>query len=193
MEFRSVMGSHHLIQPIGYGLVRKIRRRGAPVHSAREQFLIHQEVYEFRSPILFIPKPVFQEGDGYTMEEFATYSVLPTDCIGMVPALVAELRRLRDFLVPRGIYPLGFAILLIHPESVKGWERPCTSTDPLYGLIDVSRFCSVQGNVVSVPKIGYIRRCDADLVFERYIALPTSLTERVATEKTTALSRDDEV
>jgi hypothetical protein len=185
MEFRSVMGNHHLIEPIGYGLVRKTRRPRAPVRSAKEQFLIHQEVYEFDSPILFIPKPVAQEGDGYIMEEFVAYSVLPTDCIGMVPALVAELTRLRDFLVPRGIYPLGFTILLIVPESVAGWARPCTSIDPLYGLVDVSRFCTIQGGIASVPKLGRIRLCDADMMFDRYIVPPP------ATEKNTALDKDD--
>jgi hypothetical protein len=191
MDFKSVLGRHHLIEPIGYGLVRKTRRPRAPVRSAREQFLIHQEVYEFDSPILFIPKPVAQEADGYTMEEFATYSVLPTDCIGMIPALREELTRLRDFLVPRGIYPLGFTILLLVPESVVGWERPCISIDPLYGLVDVSRFSFIQGGVVSVPKVGRIRRCETDVLFEHYITPPPSLTERIATEKNTVLSRDD--
>jgi hypothetical protein len=159
----------------------------------REQYLIHQEVYEFQSPILFIPKPVAQEGDGYTMEQFVAYSVLPSDCIGMIPALVAELTRLRDFLVPRGIYPLGFTILLIHPDSVEGWERPCISIDPLYGLVDVSRFSYIQGGVVSVPKVGRIRLSDANMIFEHHIGPPPMLTERVATEKNTALSKDDEI
>jgi len=193
MEFRSVLGRHHLIEPIGYGLVRKTRRRGAPVRSLREQFLIHQEVYEFDSPILFIPKPVTQEEDGYIMEEFTAYSVLPSDCIGMVPALVAELKRLRDFLVPRGIYPLGFTILLIVPDSVEGWERPCMSKDPLYGLVDMSHFSYIQGGVVSVPKVGRIRLSDANRIFDHYIGPPPMLTERVATEKNTALSKDDEI
>ena len=187
MDFKSVLGRHHVIEPIGYGLVRKTRRPRAPVRSAREQFLIHQEVYEFDSPILFIPKPVAQEADGYTMEEIATYSVLPTDCIGMIPALVAELMRLRDFLVPRGIYPLGFTILLLVPESVMGWKRPCISIDPLYGLVDVSHFSFIQEGVVSVPKVGRMRLSDADLVFYRYIAPPPS----EPAEKSTVLSRDD--
>jgi len=167
MDFRSVNGQHHLLEPIGYGQIRKTKKRGAPVRSATEQFLIHEVAYEFKSSTLLIPKPFRIEGNSYTMEQFWTGSVLPMNCMYVFPLLIAELRRFKEFLYTKNLYPVGFKILQINHESIETWER-IPFSGPIYGLVDFSRFGIIQGPYVKIPKVDVVLLNKLDPIFELY-------------------------
>jgi hypothetical protein len=179
MDFRSVQGKHHLIEPIGYCQVRKTKKVGAKVRSTTEQFLIHEIAYEFESSILCIPKPIRLEETSYCMEQIWGGTGLPPRAIPFFPLLVYELRRFRDFLISKNIYPAGFTILQIDKECIEGWSRPCAN--PLYALVDMSCFGIIQGPWVSIPKLSIVRLEDMNTCFELFLKNPedTSLNEQV--------------
>jgi hypothetical protein len=168
MEFQSVRGKNHLIQPIGYCEVRKTRIVGSKVRSIQEQFLIHQVAYEFESPLLCIPKPIRLEETSYTMEQIWAGSYLPPLVIPYFPLLVSELRRFRDFLVSRNLYPIGFTILQIGPESIERWAR--TPSTPQFALVDTSHFGVIQGSWVSIPKLCITTLNEMNTFFEVFLS-----------------------
>jgi len=167
MDFRSIQGKNHLIEPIGYCQVRKTKKIGAQVRSTTEQFLIHEIAYEFVSPILCIPKPTRLDETSYCMEQIWGGTVLPSQAVPFFPQLVSELRRFKEFLITKNIYPIGFTIHQINNESIEGWARSCAT--PLYSLVDMSFFGIIQGSRVSIPKLCTVTLEEMNLVFEVFL------------------------
>ena len=137
------------------------------MRSIQEQFLIHQVAYDFESPLLCIPKPLRLEETSYCMEQIWVGSVLPPRAIPFFPFLVDELRRFKDFLVSKNLYPVGFTILQISAESIGGWAR--SHAMPQFALVDTSQFGVIQSPWVSIPKLCITTLGDMNRFFEVFL------------------------
>lgn len=144
MEFTSIVGSQHTIEPIGYHQLRKKLRTDVrtAVRSIREQFLIHSLASDFQSPHIVIPEPIrIESSKSYIMD--MVYHFMPLDPCKYkdFPELFEELIRFKNYMYVRGYFAAGFTILH-HPE------RP-----HLYVLLDFSQFGTIDANFVMFPKI----------------------------------------
>jgi hypothetical protein len=140
MEFTSVLGSCHLLEPIGYNQVRKMIVSRF-VRSAVEQWEIHSLALHFESPVLYIPKLYNLESAGaYTMEQFYDGKLLNTDEYYGHAFLMSELERFKRYMISCGYWPFGFKVF---HDGRHG----------RYILIDFSRFGTIDGGQVKFPKI----------------------------------------
>jgi len=99
MEFLSIETNNHILRPIGYGLIEKYVKRGAPVRSAAEQFTIQRDATEFVSELLYIPKPINLNSRSYTMEFMRDIMFVPEECYSMSELLLRELIRFTAFMI----------------------------------------------------------------------------------------------
>jgi hypothetical protein len=99
MEFLSIETNHHILRPIGYGLIEKYVKRGAPVRSAAEQFTIQRDATEFVSEILYVPKPINLNSRSYTMEFMTHIRFIPEAYYSMSEMLLRELIRFTAFMI----------------------------------------------------------------------------------------------
>ncbi len=137
-EYTAVQGSRHVIEPIGYHLVRKTVRPGHGARSAWEQYEIHGHAVQFPSQMLRIP-PVhdLESRHSYIMYEIPLSCVrIPVDKYGEHPILISELIRFYDYMATFGYFAHGFTIFKV---------------DSVYVLIDFSLFGSIQGEYVRFP------------------------------------------
>jgi len=140
MEFTSVLGSCHLMEPIGYNLVRKIIA-SRYVRSAVEQWDIHTHALLFDSPVLYIPKLYNLESAGaYTMEQFYDGILLKDEDYYLHAHFMSELERFKHHMIDCGYWPFGFKVFY---DSRQG----------RYILIDFSRFGTIDHGQVRFPKI----------------------------------------
>jgi hypothetical protein len=144
MEFNSIVGGQHTIEPIGYNQVRKKLRTDVQtvVRSIREQFLIHSLASDFQSPHIIIPTPIrIESPKSYVMD--MVYHFMPLDYCKFIdfPELFDELIRFKNYMYVRGYFAAGFTILH-HPE------RP-----HIYVCVDFSQFGTIDSNFVMFPKI----------------------------------------
>lgn len=138
MAFNAIQGSRHIIEPVGYNLVRKIVRPGQYTRSAREQYEIHEHAVQFPSAILRVP-PVhtLESRQSYIMYEIPLNCVrIPNDTHGDHPVLIAELIQFYDYMASFGYFAYGFTIF---------------QTGSAYILLDFSQFGSIQGEYVRFP------------------------------------------
>lgn len=143
MEFTSVVGSQHILEPIGYNIVRKRKRRDVcwVVRSIQEQYMIHSLAADFSSQTLYIPKPILIESsNSYTMEFLYLCKRMDPSQFSSDPTLFDELIRFKNYMYVRGYFAAGFSILK-HPER------------PVYILVDFSQFGSIDQFFVMFPKI----------------------------------------
>lgn len=143
MEFVSIVGSQHTIEPIGYHQVRKKRRRDIKyvVRSIQEQFLIHSIASDFRSPCLHIPTPLrIESSQSYIMDMIYHYTPMSPDKYKDFPQLFDELINFKNYMYTKGYFAAGFTILH-HPES------------PMFVLVDFSQFGTIDSYFVMFPKI----------------------------------------
>lgn len=138
MEFKSVIGSHHLIEPIGYGIVRKVVKRGAPVRSAAEQFMIHSLAYTFVHPHIKTVKPICVESPrAYTMEQIYEGLLIPESDYQKHSELYVGLMEFQQFMAVRGYWPWGYKIL---------WNgHTCF-------ILDFSNFGTIDRDRIQFPK-----------------------------------------
>ena len=137
-EFNAVQGSRHVIEPLGYQLVRKTVRPGHGARSAWEQYEIHGHAVRFPSYTLRIP-PVhnLESRQSYVMNELPPGCVrVPMDKYGEHPVLIAELIRFYDYMAQFGYFAYGYTIFKI---------------EHVYILLDFSLFGSIQGEYVRFP------------------------------------------
>lgn len=143
MEFVSIVGSQHTIEPIGYHQVRKKRRRDVKcvVRSIQEQFLIHSIASDFRSHCLYIPTPIrIESSQSYVMDMIYHFTPISPDHYKDFPQLFEELINFKNYMYTKGYFAAGFTILH-HPES------------PQFVLVDFSQFGTIDSYFVMFPKI----------------------------------------
>jgi hypothetical protein len=143
MEFLSIVGSQHTIEPIGYHQVRKKRRTDVRcvVRSIKEQFMIHSIASDFRSHCLHIPNPLrIESSQSYIMDMIYHFVPLAPEHYKEFPHLFEELINFKNYMYVRGYFAAGFTILR-HPES------------PIFVLVDFSQFGTIDSHFVMFPKI----------------------------------------
>lgn len=143
MEFVSIVGSQHTIEPIGYHQVRKKRRRDIKyvVRSIQEQFLIHSIASDFRSQCLHIPTPLrIESSQSYVMDMIYHFAPMSPDHYKDFPQLFEELINFKNYMYTKGYFAAGFTILR-HPQS------------PMFVLVDFSQFGTIDSYFVMFPKI----------------------------------------
>jgi len=139
MKFLSIETEHHILRPIGYGLVEKYVKRGAPVRSAAEQFTIQADASQFESAILYIPKPVALESRAYTMPMIYNAIRVPIPYYSMCKPVLYEIVRFIGFMLKRNYFLHSFTILY-------------DMTQERFALIDFSHCGFIQGTAVRFPQ-----------------------------------------
>ena len=139
MEFLSTEGKNHILQPIGYNIIRKRIKPGKMLRSAVEQFAIQEIAHNFKSDVLYIPKPITLESNyAYTMEHvYGGIKVPPSEYYKCIP-LYLELCRFKYYMLENNFVPRDFT-LIAHPS-----QRVI--------LVDMSKFGIVQDHHVRFPK-----------------------------------------
>ena len=137
--YTSIDTATHIIQPLAYNRIKKIRKLGAPVHSAKEQYDIHTVAYQYPSNLLRIPKPHYVEDRGYVMDIVYTLKTrISHHRYCAFPELVAELVNFMNYMFQNGYWINGFSIF--------------QTIDLRFVLLDFSMFGHRQGNKVKFPK-----------------------------------------
>ena len=144
--FRAKRTPRHMIEPIGYGLLRKTVNRGAAVNSAVDQFNIHCIASEFRSKWLHILPPHSHDSPrSYILQEHV-------DCEPFSGKIISELTSYYDDLdedytafkrhmMKEGYFVRGFTIL----------TQSTTFLQPPLYVIDFSLFGCIQESLVRFP------------------------------------------
>ena len=138
MKFLSIETEHHILRPIGYGLVEKYVKRRAPVRSAAEQFTIQADASQFESNILYIPKPVALQSRSYTMPMIYKAIHIPIAYYTTCPPLLYEIVRFISFMIKKNYFLHSFSI--VYDMSL---ER--------FALIDFSHCGFIQRTAVRFP------------------------------------------
>jgi hypothetical protein len=138
MDFNSKETGNHIIQPIAYNRIRKIRKRGARTRSAYDQYLIHCIAYDFVSDILKVPKAYEYDDNSYVMDQIPDAQFVPERYYGNFPELVVALVSFSQHMISNGYWPYKYSIFRIN--------------DYQFVLIDVSLFGSIDSKKVKFPK-----------------------------------------
>lgn len=138
MDFNSKETENHIIQPIAYNRIRKIRKRGARTRSAYDQYLIHCVVYDFVSDILKAPKPYEYDDNSYVMDQIPDAQFVPERYYGKFPELVVALLSFSQYMISNGYWPYKYSIFRMN--------------DRQFILIDVSLFGFIDSKKVKFPK-----------------------------------------
>jgi hypothetical protein len=138
MEFNSRQTNTHILQPLAYNQMRKIRRKYAPVRSAQDQCSIHHIAYMFESPVLKVPRPYDYDDEGYIMDV-----VQNCECIihphgySQIPPLFNALVEFCIYMLQHGFFPRDYSVLK------RGAE---------FFVMDFSRFGTIYKGLLRFPK-----------------------------------------
>jgi hypothetical protein len=162
MEFNSISGTNHLLQPLAYNRVRKIILQGRKVRSAVEQFTIHTFARDFRSSLIYFPEPYEVDGPrSYTMQMIIDGDVVKPADYFKHPALFFELARFKEFMMRQHFWPFGYNII---------------KYKAVYILFDFSLFGTIERGLVKFPKIARrIPLAEAETAFQAWAGVPSML------------------
>ncbi len=118
-------------------MIRKIRKRGARVRSAYDQYTIHCISYDFVSDVLKIPKPHSYDEDSYVMDQFHDACYIPERQYSTFPSLVVALLSYTQYMISNGYWPYKYSIFRCGAQ---------------FFLIDMSRYGYIDSNRVKFPK-----------------------------------------
>lgn len=145
--YASIDTSSHILQPLAYNQIKKIRKLGAPVHSAKDQYEIHKVAYEYPSNVLRIPTPRYVDGSGYVMDTVYTLKTfIPHHRYCEFPELVAELVNFMNYMFQNGYWMYGFSVF--------------QTIDSRFVLLDFSTCGHCDKNRVKFPKDSHIYSLD---------------------------------
>ena len=141
--------ARHVIEPLGYGLLRKTVRRGALVNSALDQYTIHAIASEFRSEWFRVLPPISNDSPrSYILHEHVDCESMTADetfyFLGFYDGINEEYAAFKTYMIREGYFLRGLRFLRRSPSS---WTRP-----PLY-VIDFSLCGSIQGSLVRFPDL----------------------------------------
>ena len=144
----AIHGSNHMLEPLGYSIMRKTVKRGTRVLCAADQFEIHQIASMFHSPLFTIDPPMELDSPrSYTMRHIHDAYIFPLMSHGGL--FQEEFTRFYEYMIGEGYFPMGHTILF--------------SEGRLY-IIDFSQYGIIQNlmvegerrKVVHFPKINYL-------------------------------------
>ena len=139
MEFRPIEGTNHIIEPVGYNIVRKSIKRGKMLRSALEQYAIHLTASEFRSTHLCVIPPIRCESEfAYTMQHIFQGKNVPSEEYFSRYDLYIDICKFKNFMLERGFMLRDFFIMEVFTNR--------------YTLSDFSRFGIVAGGRIRFPK-----------------------------------------
>jgi len=135
--FVAIQGSNHVLEPLGYGVIRKTVKRGSKVLSAADQFQIHQIASLFQSPLFTILPPLVLESQrSYTMPYLLDINYLGLEA--QIGYFQREYNRFCEFMISEGYFPFGSKVLYsqgkLHIIDFSHYGTICTNskhTDPM--------------------------------------------------------------
>lgn len=141
--YRALRTNSHLIEPLGYGVLKKTVKRGAAVHDATEQFRIQSIAALFESRWFTVATPLRIESPrSYTMAEVVDCYVLSRSefvtCMDECPELNDEWSRFVLYMIKEGYFVRGVKVVR------------CGDTIP-FRILDTSLFGLVQQDLVKFP------------------------------------------
>jgi len=146
--YRAKRTKTHLIEPLGYSLLRKTVKQGARVNAAADQFTIHTIASDFRSQWVCVPDAhSMDSARSYTMSECVDCELLPdalaSELFGFFLELNEDYIAFKQYMMREGYFVRGGSFL----RKTTSFTRP-----PLF-LVDFSRYGSIQGNLVRFPDL----------------------------------------
>ena len=133
-----------MIEPLGYGIVKKTVRRGAKVHSGLEQFRIQSIASLYESKWFSVPKPLPLElsSKSYAMPELIDGQVMSRTELMTYMDLRTDLELASTqyilFMIKEGYFVRGSKILR------------CNEGTP-FQILDMSLYGTIQGDLVKFP------------------------------------------
>jgi len=129
--FVGIQGSNHVLEPLGYGVIRKTVKRGSKVLSAADQFQIHQIASLFQSPLFTILPPLELESQrSYTMHYL--WDIFPFNLETQGELFHREYHRFCEFMIREGYLPFGSKILCsegrLHIIDFSHYGTICTNS-----------------------------------------------------------------
>jgi hypothetical protein len=144
--------ARHVVEPLGYGLLRKVVRRNVPparrVNAAADQYEIHKIAAEFRSTWIRVPPPCSLDSPySYTMVEVEDCDALPdsivTDLVCVLDTFEAEFSAFKCYMMREGYFARGNRFL----------RKRTTYTEGPFDLVDFSLSGHIQGGLVRFPDL----------------------------------------
>jgi len=144
--------ARHVVEPLGYGLLRKVvRRKALPtnrVNAAADQYEIHKIAAEFRSTWIRVPPPCSLDTPySYTMVEVEDCDALPdsvvTDLVCVLDTFDAEFSAFKCYMMREGYFARGNRFLR---------KRTTYTQGPFY-LVDFSLYGHIQEGLVRFPDL----------------------------------------
>jgi len=140
--------ARHLIEPIGYGLLRKTVRRKALVNAATDQYEIHKVAADFRSTWIRVPPPCSLDSTySYTMTECEDCDALPesvvSDLVCALDAVDTDFAAFKCYMMNEGYFA----------RSNRFLRKRTTFTQPPFYLVDFSLYGHIQGGLVRFPDL----------------------------------------
>ena len=146
--FVAIHGSNHLLEPLGYSVMRKTVTRGARVHGAADQFEIHQIASMFQSPLFTIDPPIALDSSrSYTMRHIHDACQFPLIAHGGM--FQEEFTRFHNYMIGEGYFPLGNTILFSEGRLYIIDFSQC-------GIIQTLTVEGERRKMVHFPKINYL-------------------------------------
>ena len=135
--FIAIQGSNHVLEPLGYGVIRKRVKPGSKVLSATDQFEIHQIASLFQSSLFTILPPLELESHrSYTMPYLMDVCYFDLENNG--DFFQREYCRFCDFMMGEGYFPFGNKVLFsqgkLHIIDFSHYGMICTNSqhsDPM--------------------------------------------------------------
>jgi hypothetical protein len=144
--------ARHVVEPLGYGLLRKVvRRKALPtnrVNAAADQYEMHAIAAEFRSTWIRIPPPCSLDSPySYTMTEVEDCDALPdsivSDLVCVLDTFEAEFSAFKCYMMREGYFARGNRFL----------RKRSTYTEAPFYLVDFSLYGHIQGGLVRFPDL----------------------------------------
>jgi hypothetical protein len=146
--FVAIHGSNHVLEQLGYGMIRKTVTRGKKVLCAADQFEIHQIASMFRSPLFTIDPPLeLDSHQSYTMRHIYDAFIFPLISHGGL--FQEEFTRFHNYMIDEGYFPLGNTVLFSE-------GRLYIIDFSQYGIIQTLTVEGERRKVVHFPKINYL-------------------------------------
>lgn len=144
--------ARHLLEPLGYGLLRKtVHRKALPknrVNAAADQYEMQTIAAEFRSTWIRIPPPCSLDSPySYTMTEVEDCDALPdsvvTDLVCVLDAVDTDFAAFKCYMMREGYFVRGCRFL----------RKRTTYTQAPFYLVDFSLYGCIQGGLVRFPDL----------------------------------------
>lgn len=164
--------ARHLLEPLGYGLLRKtVHRKALPtpgparealptnrVNAASDQYEIHAIAAEFRSAWIRVPPPCSLDSPySYTMTEVEDCDALPDSVISdlacVVDAFDTDFAAFKCYMMREGYFVRGCRFLRKRTTYMQGLPSSGPAMEAPFYLVDFSLYGCIQEGLVRFPDL----------------------------------------